>query len=376
MTSSVLFPFVGDSLGGSHISALSLIYALPEQGVQPVVGLHQTAGPLAKHLNQRGTSFEALPANAVVSGGGLVREPLRMLAAGRTLAHMLRENNWTVVHTNDARMHLTWAVAARLSGSAHVWHQRTVNPSRRLGLYARLPARVLTISDYCRAGLPPGMARRATVVDEPVDLPSTDASAKTTHRERLAAELSIPSTSMIIGFVGNMEEQKRPGLFLDLAARLVDTDSHFVMVGDTRHFLNDSRRAALASGPLANRVHFTGPRFPILPYMASFDVLVAPGVREGLGRTVIEAMLLSVAVVAADDGGHRDIVEHGRTGYLARPDDADDFSEKLRSLIEDPAGRTALAGAGREAVAARFSARQHAETIAGLYADLAPDIRH
>jgi glycosyltransferase involved in cell wall biosynthesis len=376
MTSSVLFPFVGDSLGGSHISALSLIDALPEQGVRSVVGLHQTAGPLAEHLNQRGTPFEALPANAVVSGGGLVREPLRMLAAGRSLAHMLREQNWTVVHTNDARMHLTWAVAARLSGSAHVWHQRTVNPSRRLGLYARLPAKVLTISDYCRAGLPPGMARRATVVDEPVDLPSIDVSAKTAYRERLAAELSIPPSSMFIGFVGNMETQKRPGLFLDLAARLADTDSHFVMVGDTRDFLTANRTTALDSGPLANRVHFTGPRFPILPYMAGFDMLVAPGVREGLGRTVIEAMLLSVPVLAADDGGHRDIVEHGRTGLLARPDDADDFTEKLRSLIEDPVGRAALAGAGHAAVAARYSAQRHAETVAGLYADIAPDIRH
>lgn len=376
MTSSVLFPFVGDSVGGSHISALSLIDALPEQGVRPVVGLHQTAGPLAEYLNQRGTPFEALPTRAVVSGGGLVREPLRMLAAGRSLAHMLRERNWAVAHTNDARMHLTWTVAARLSGSAHVWHQRTVNPSRRLALYARLPAKILTISDYCRAGLPPGMARRATVVDEPVDLPSTDAAMKATHRQRLAAELSIPQTSMIIGFVGNMETQKRPGLFLDLAARLSDTDSHFVMVGDTRDFLAASRATALNSGPLADRVHFTGPRFPILPYMAGFDVLVAPGVREGLGRTVIEAMLLSVPVLAADDGGHRDIVDHGRTGLLALPDDADDFTEKLRSLIEDPAGRAAFAGAGREAVAARYSARRHAETVAGLYVDLAPDIRH
>ena len=378
-TGNVLFPFVGDSLGGSHVSALTLIDALPAFGIQPVVGLHQTDGPLAAHLESRGTPFELLPSSSVVTGGPLPVELFRMLRASFSLAPMLRARAWRFVHTNDARMHMTWTLAARRAGCAHIWHQRTINPSRRLGLYSRFPARVLTISDYCRSGLPAAMAARARVVDEPFDLPEISGDAKAAHRRRLAQEFSMPPDAAIVGFVGNMAAQKRPALFLEIAAMLTQRagdNCHFVMIGDTRGFLTSERQAELQRGGLAGRVHIPGPRFPILPYMAGFDVLVAPGVGEGLGRTVIEAMLLSTAIVAADDGGHRDIVAHGQTGLLARPDDAGDFVDKLSTLLEDQALRATLAAAGRTATHQRYDARRHAATLAEIYGELASDLRH
>lgn len=376
MRGSVLFPFVGDSVGGSHISALTLIDALPACGVAPVVGLHQTDGPLAEHLTQRGTPYVPLSGQHVVTGSGLIREPLRMLGVSHTLARVLRDAEHVVVHTNDARMHLTWSLAARRAGVAHIWHQRTVNPSRRLGIYARMPARILTISDYCRAGLPAGMRRRAVVVDEPVDLPPVDAAAKASHQRTLKDMLAIPYKAPIIGFVGNMESQKRPALFLDMASRLADTACHFVMVGDPRSFLTDARRRELATGPLAGRVHLTGARFPIFPFIAGFDVLVAPGVREGLGRTVVEAMMLSTPVVAANDGGHAGIVESDRTGVLVPVDDAEGLASAVQALLAVPGCRTALAAAAHADARVRFAAVRHAETVTGIYTDLATDIRH
>ena len=376
---SVLFPFVGDSLGGSHVSALTLIDALPAFGIQPVVGLHQPDGPLAAHLESRGTPFEALPPANIVTGGPLPVEFIRMLLASVSLAPMLRARSWRFVHTNDARMHMTWTLAARRAGCAHIWHQRTINPSRRLGLYSRFPARVLTISDYCHSGLPAAMADRARVVDEPFDLPELSSDAKAEHRRLLTQEFSIPPDTAIVGFVGNMEAQKRPALFLEIAAMYAQRaggNCHFVMIGDSRGFLTPERQAELQRGGLAGRVHMPGPRFPILPYMAGFDVLVAPGVGEGLGRTVVEAMLLSTAIVAADDGGHRDVVAHGKTGLLARPDDAGDFAGKLSTLLDDQAFRAELAAAGRTATRQRYDAHRHAATLAEIYGELASDIRH
>jgi glycosyltransferase involved in cell wall biosynthesis len=376
---SVLFPFVGDSLGGSHVSALTLIDALPALGIQPVVGLHQTDGLLAAHLESRGTPFETLPPDDVVIGGPLPIELYFMQRASVRLAPMLRNRSWRFIHTNDARMHMTWTLAARRAGCAHVWHQRTINPSRRLGLYSWFPARVLTISEFCRSGLPAAMAARARVVDEPFDLPEMSNDVRAGHRHRLVQELSIPPDAAIVGFVGNMEAQKRPELFLKIAAlhtQRAGNNCHFVMIGDTRGFLTIERQAELQRENLAGRVHLPGPCFPILPYMAGFDVLVAPGVGEGLGRTVIEAMLLSTAVIAADDGGHHDIVAHRKTGLLAGPDDAGDFADQLSMLLGDRELRTKLAEAGRTATHQRYDAHRHAAILADIYGELASDIRH
>jgi len=375
---SVLFPFVGDSVGGSHISALSLIDSLPACGIHPVVGLHRTDGPLAEFLRQRQTPFEALP-DHVVGGRSLAAEFAGMMRVAPSLAALQRSGGYSLVHTNDSRMHVTWALAARLARSAHVWHQRTINPSRRLALYSLLPSRVLTISEYCRRGLPPSMAARAHVIDEPFDLPDQSAADKLAHRARLIAEVGVPSDSVIVGYVANMEEQKRPALFLEIVAlHLLRTNArcHYVMIGDPRGFVTPERQLRLQQEPLAGRLHLLGPRFPILPYIAGIDVLVAPGVNEGLGRTVVEAMLLSTAVLATDDGGHRDIVVSGRTGILARRDDAHDFVSALAALVDDEKYRTALAEAARPVARGRFDSRRHAEAVAEIYAQLAPDLRH
>jgi glycosyltransferase involved in cell wall biosynthesis len=373
---TVLFPFVGDSVGGSHMSALALIEQLPDCGVRAVVGLHHDDGPLAGYLADRGIPHVELPRRSVVSGAGMIREPLRMLRHGMTLGRWLCRQPFDVVHTNDARMHLSWSPAARLGGIRHVWHQRTINPSRRLGLYACLPARILTISQFCRSGLPPAMARRAQVVDEPFDPFEPGEDDRGRHRAAVVAELGIPHSVPLVGFVGNMEAQKRPSVFLDMAARLADTDAHFVMVGDPRGFLETAEGRRIGRDVLAGRIHVTGPQFPILPWLAAFDVLVAPGVNEGLGRTLVEAMFAGTPVVAADDGGHREIVNSGENGELARPDDADDFAVKMRLLLDSPDLRRKLSLRGRESVRERFAAARHARTVAGIYGELASDIRH
>jgi len=56
----ICFPFVGDSIGGSQISAIALLSALDRRRYAPLVVVHE-AGPLADYLDEREISFERLP---------------------------------------------------------------------------------------------------------------------------------------------------------------------------------------------------------------------------------------------------------------------------------------------------------------------------
>ena len=56
----VCFPFVGDSLGGSHMSTLLLIEGLARSRYEPVLVVHEE-GPLTAHLEARDIPFELLP---------------------------------------------------------------------------------------------------------------------------------------------------------------------------------------------------------------------------------------------------------------------------------------------------------------------------
>ena len=67
---TVCFPFIGDGLGGSHISAVKLIAHLdPDLLVTPVVALHVGDGPLAAYLADKGVPFVNAPGGAFQRSG-------------------------------------------------------------------------------------------------------------------------------------------------------------------------------------------------------------------------------------------------------------------------------------------------------------------
>ena len=75
------------------------------------------------------------------------------------------------------------------------------------------------------------------------------------------------------------------------------------------------------------------------------DVYVSSSLHEGFGLIFIEAMACGLPIVAFDNGGHKDFLADGMTGYLVRTGDLDSFSAKVkflcsRSDVRGTMGRT------------------------------------
>lgn len=60
-----------------------------------------------------------------------------------------------------------------------------------------------------------------------------------------------------------------------------------------------------------------------------------PSDSETLGFVVIESMASGVPVVGANFGGIPSIIKDGKTGLLATPRDKEDFTAKVKSLLDD-----------------------------------------
>ena len=96
-------------------------------------------------------------------------------------------------------------------------------------------------------------------------------------------------------------------------------------------------------------------------------VIVQKSLQEGFGLTVTEAMWKGRPVLASAVGGIQDQIEDGQTGALLDdPTDLDAYSERLRSLLEQPDRADELGRNAKEAVRERFLSVRHL----GQYADL------
>ena len=99
------------------------------------------------------------------------------------------------------------------------------------------------------------------------------------------------------------------------------------------------------------------------PELVDADLFVSSSRYEGLPNVVLEALVCGTAVVATDcPGGTREIVAHGRNGFLVRPEDPAALAamickglERSSQLDLRSAAADAAARYGADAIAAQYS---------------------
>ena len=121
----------------------------------------------------------------------------------------------------------------------------------------------------------------------------------------------------------------------------------FVLAGE-----GPETRRLLARLPWVRHLGFLD-RGRLADLYASADICVLPSKTETCGLVALEAMASGLAVVAADAGGFRESIVHGRTGVLVAPDDVTGFAVAIMSMVIAPGRRAELASAARQATIAR-----------------------
>jgi glycosyltransferase involved in cell wall biosynthesis len=103
-------------------------------------------------------------------------------------------------------------------------------------------------------------------------------------------------------------------------------------------------------------------------FYASARMIVLPSVwYEGFPMTIVEAMLHGKAVVCSRIGGLGEIVDHGRTGLVFAPGDADELAAKIRLLWADEALCRRMGQGGREKAAREYSVERYYERLMAAY---------
>lgn len=103
---------------------------------------------------------------------------------------------------------------------------------------------------------------------------------------------------------------------------------------------------------------------------AAADVFVAPSLQESFCQTLLEAMACGTPTVAFRATGPLDLIEHGRSGYLAEPYEVADLANGLLWVLEDEGRRAALSGRARAKAVDEFALEAVASRYAQLYREL------
>jgi glycosyltransferase involved in cell wall biosynthesis len=182
-------------------------------------------------------------------------------------------------------------------------------------------------------------------------------------------ELGLPDDAFVIGCVANWRPRKGIEVLIDGCASLSERrNAYLLLVG---HMDVASVRTHIERSPLRERIRLLGYRNDAPRIVAACDVAVLPSLRrEGLPKTVIEAMAYAVAPVVTDVGGSAELVEDRRSGLVVPPGDVRALGAALSELYERPDERRDFGTAARRRIAECFSIDRTIEQTYELYREL------
>lgn len=164
----------------------------------------------------------------------------------------------------------------------------------------------------------------------------------------------------------NFREVKRVGDVIAIFARVAEhSRARLLLIGDGPE--RPAALAGLAALGLADRVEAPGARSDVERYLQRAHVALLPSERESFGLAALEALASAVPVIGSAVGGLPEVVEHGRTGFLAEVGDVDAMAAAARALITDDARWHAMALAARAHAVARFSPASALDAYLALY---------
>ncbi|MCX7914823.1 MAG: glycosyltransferase family 4 protein [Verrucomicrobiae bacterium] len=365
-------------VGGAQENTLASCVGLRARGYEVDLVVGPQTGPegsLHEQARAAGVPMIVLPE--------LVRapNPLADLPAARALVRLFRQRRYDLVHTHSGKAGFVGRWAARRAGVPIVVHTihgpsfyRYQNP---LGnwlfcwaekIAAEWTTQFVSVADamtqqYLAAGV--GRPNQYVTIRSGMNVGAfCEARADAALRKRLGIE----DGDLVVGKVARLFRLKGHRYLFEAIPRIVREipNVKFLLVGDGPYRQLFERTA----GP---HVIFAGlvPPAEIPRYIAVMDVLVHLSLREGLPRTLPQALACGKPVVAFDVDGAREVCRDGETGFLIPAEDTDRLAEAVIRLLRDPALAHRMGVAGRKWVATEFDERRMVDQLDALYRQLA-----
>lgn len=363
----ILFPFVGNSIGGSHKSAVILMKGLSKYGIDAIALVHKNGILKELLLSEKIKLIETnLPIWEDKKSAFL--NFIQLFLITPFIIFKLRSLNIDLVHINDGRIKNSWSIATKVLNKKLIVHQRTIFDNSRLSyLLYHLPNHIISISDFVKESMPKRFFKKIRVITNPFEKKMII--NKKDARNQICKRLKINSKDYIFSIIGTINFQKRPLIALKAISLLKKKgiNATIIFAGKISEKNKKYLENEIKKQNMTNNALIVGFQVDINKFLYGSDFILAPAINEGHGRVLIEAMLSKTAVIASDHGGHKEIIKNNYNGILTKPDCYQDLAKKILMLIDNKIEYQNLVKNAKYYAEKKYGVSNHVNSIIEIY---------
>ncbi len=191
-------------------------------------------------------------------------------------------------------------------------------------------------------------------------------------RQACRTELGLKESDVVVGKIARLFHLKGHEYLIEAAKRVCEQNPsvQFLFVGDG--VLRQPLEAQIQSLGLSKNFHFVGlvPPERIPYYLGGMDMLAHTSLREGLARTLPQALIAGKPVISYDVDGAREVAINGQTGFLLPPKSIGQLSDAILQLASDADLRQRLGQGGAIRFTDQFRHQTMTAKIRQLYQQL------
>jgi glycosyltransferase involved in cell wall biosynthesis len=340
--------------GGQEIRILTEAGAFAKRGLRIMLAC-QPGAPLTNVAQ-----YEGLPVRPVAMRGAL-----DVMACWR-LRRLMRVEGVDLVHTHSSIDAWLAGFAAKSLGLPVVRSRHVFIPvkRRRNFVYNAFSDRVIASGEAIREVLIKGGVHAGKIVAIPAGVDVTRFHPGISG-DAIRRELGLHGP--VIGTVARFSSSKGHRVLLKAIPEILNQEpaAEFVWVGDGVG--REALTQAVAQAGLAAKIRLTGFREDVATLLAAMDVFVLPSIKEGVPQAILQALAMGKPVVASDNGGIPEVIQHQHTGLLVPPNDPAALATAVVQVLRHRTQAAAWAEAGRQLVSTHYTLDRMIDRTAAVY---------
>ncbi len=183
----------------------------------------------------------------------------------------------------------------------------------------------------------------------------------------------LQEDEVAVAIIGRLTKIKNHAFFLEVIENLLQKQHEkvtFFIVGDGELKTEIEGKVNSLNTQYAAKIILTSWITDIASFNAGMDIICLTSDNEGTPVSLIEAQASNVPVITTDVGGVKDILVEGKTGFVIKKGDLEDYVKKLGNLINNKELRTELSLNGWNFVKEKFHYTRLTRDMEELYRKL------